>query len=343
MTAHQAEKLLGGHAAGILTDEERSVLFQAALKDQALFDALADEDALRELLADPVAKAKLLAALDAPVTPKVVPLWRRPAVMGAAASLAISVIGVLAYQRSKEPASFMREQRQEKAIEAAPEAPQARPPAPQEPELAPALKMPAPKPAPPPMPESDRRLRREESPAAIYDAAPSPAPAAIPSKPAEPSRSESADSLASRSDERQKEEKAHAKKSLAKEGQPAANQAVQPSAVAGGVASGYVAEAKTAAAPPPEPMWTLEKGPSQQAKLRVIWKGSGRVAVILQTKGVRQTLTPLSSEQNGEQHQAEYAFPLGEEDALDLYLFAAKADKADASASFHRRIHPTAR
>jgi len=53
-------KLLGGYATNTLTDEERSLLFEAALNDQQLFNALADEQALRELLDDPSARAELL-------------------------------------------------------------------------------------------------------------------------------------------------------------------------------------------------------------------------------------------------------------------------------------------
>ena len=57
-------KLLGGYATNTLTDEERSLLFEAALNDQQLFNALADEQALRELLDDPSARAELLRSLQ---------------------------------------------------------------------------------------------------------------------------------------------------------------------------------------------------------------------------------------------------------------------------------------
>lgn len=101
LTPHEAELLLGGHAAGTLTDAERSALFQAALDHQEVFDALMDEEALRELLADPAARAQLLAALAEP--PKVVPLWRRhPGALGLAASLLIAVTAGVAYWRTPE-------------------------------------------------------------------------------------------------------------------------------------------------------------------------------------------------------------------------------------------------
>lgn len=101
LTPREAELLLGGHAAGTLTDPERTALFQAALDHQEVFDALMDEEALRELLADPAARAQLLAALAEPA--KVVPFWRRhPGALGLAASLLIAVTAGVAYWRTPE-------------------------------------------------------------------------------------------------------------------------------------------------------------------------------------------------------------------------------------------------
>jgi len=100
----EAEKLLGGYATGTLTEVERQALFAAALDHQEIFDALADEEALRELLSDPQVKAQLLAALASAAPPKVVPLWRRPGLMGAAAGLIVAATASLAYLRSPEKA-----------------------------------------------------------------------------------------------------------------------------------------------------------------------------------------------------------------------------------------------
>ena len=97
----EAEQLLGGHAAGILSEAERKALFTAALEDQALFDALADQEVLRELLADPASRAQLLTAL-APAK-RAVPFWRHPALLGAAASLLVAATAGLAYLRSPQP------------------------------------------------------------------------------------------------------------------------------------------------------------------------------------------------------------------------------------------------
>jgi hypothetical protein len=63
MKREDAEKLLGGYAAGILTPAEREALFTAALEDQQLFESLIGEEPLRELLEDPEARGRLLANL----------------------------------------------------------------------------------------------------------------------------------------------------------------------------------------------------------------------------------------------------------------------------------------
>lgn len=105
------EKLLGGYAAGILTDEEKRELFAAALEDQRLFDALAGEETLRELMADPRARAELLDA----VAPRSYSFWerlqaaiRRPAAWGLAGTVAAAVFVaafVIQTQLGKRPAT----------------------------------------------------------------------------------------------------------------------------------------------------------------------------------------------------------------------------------------------
>ena len=64
MIPDEVRQLLGGYATGTLTDEERNLLFAAALQDQELFDALADEETLRELLAEPATRQTLLEQLQ---------------------------------------------------------------------------------------------------------------------------------------------------------------------------------------------------------------------------------------------------------------------------------------
>lgn len=101
MKRAEAEKLLGGYATGTLTGTERRTLFEAALEHQDLFDALADEETLRELLADPAARAQVLATL-APAPSKIVPFWRRPGVIGAAAGIIMATTAGLVVLRSPE-------------------------------------------------------------------------------------------------------------------------------------------------------------------------------------------------------------------------------------------------
>lgn len=150
MNRRDAEKLLGGYATGTLTESERRALFEAALEYQDLFNALVDEEALRELLADPAARTHLLAALGPAARPKVVPLWRRPGLIGAAASLIVAATAGLAVLRSPEAMVPVLPQ-------AAPEAPTGKGLA----TKAPATKAPARKalgaPAPPP-PTSHRTV-----------------------------------------------------------------------------------------------------------------------------------------------------------------------------------------
>lgn len=163
MRPRQAEKLLGGHATGTLTEAERKALYAAALEDQALFDALMDEEALRELLADPEARAQVLAAL-APAPPKVIPFWRRPGLLGAAAGVLMASLAGLTWLRNPQ----------------APPPVQAEPPSPKvlsQPEAAGAPESPA-------EPQAARRKaapRPVQEPAAHpAEAAPAPRPAAVP-------------------------------------------------------------------------------------------------------------------------------------------------------------------
>ena len=161
-----AEKLLGGHATGTLTGEERSALFAAALDHQEVFDALMDEEALRELLADPVLKAQLLAALAPATAPKVVPFWRRTGVLGAAAGLLMAATAGLVVLRSPEKTPPPLERAtpkapEAKAVEDKPVAPRLDAPA-RKNVPAPAVALPPPAPAfavpapPPPAPPSRR-------------------------------------------------------------------------------------------------------------------------------------------------------------------------------------------
>lgn len=101
MKPEEIRKLLGGYATGTLTDDERNLLFSAALEDQELFDALADEEALRELLAEPRTRRALIQELEqAPVASSPPPtMWsyfapRQWAVAGGLAALLLIAVGI---------------------------------------------------------------------------------------------------------------------------------------------------------------------------------------------------------------------------------------------------------
>ena len=64
MKPEEIRNLLGGYASGTLSDEEKRILFGAALEDQSLFEALADEQALKEVLDDPESRGYLREALE---------------------------------------------------------------------------------------------------------------------------------------------------------------------------------------------------------------------------------------------------------------------------------------
>jgi hypothetical protein len=101
----QVRKLVGGYAAGILTEEERRALFEAALSDQELFDELAREQPLRELLSDPRARMQLLNAVagERPLVQKITGWLGRPASWVMAGGLAAVVLLVLAFVRTGHP------------------------------------------------------------------------------------------------------------------------------------------------------------------------------------------------------------------------------------------------
>jgi hypothetical protein len=101
MKREDLEKLLGGYAAGTLTDEERRALLEAAVSDQALFDALALEEPLRDALADPASRARLLAVLE---TPRPRAWFGTPRIWALGASVAgAAVIAVLAFRFAGAP------------------------------------------------------------------------------------------------------------------------------------------------------------------------------------------------------------------------------------------------
>jgi len=110
MNPGEVRKLLGGYAAGTLTEEERRALFEAALTDQELFNELGREQALKELLDEPNSRRQLLAALDAKESwiERIRGWLGRPVAWVAVGSLAVAaVLVVVVVQRAQKPAAVL--------------------------------------------------------------------------------------------------------------------------------------------------------------------------------------------------------------------------------------------
>lgn len=178
------DKLLGGHATGTLTDEEKARLYSAALEDQALFDQLMDEEALRDLLADPLAKARLLETL---APPRTVPFHRRPWVLGTAASLLLGLATTWNVLRTKpappQPSIPPRPIAEAPTVQAAPAPAALKAPAPEKADTSPRASLPA---APvPPAPKAEAAPAPVEAKAllgATVAREEKPAAAAVPAK-----------------------------------------------------------------------------------------------------------------------------------------------------------------
>ena len=331
MNRAEAEQLLGGHATGTLTEAERSLLFAAALEHQELFDALADQEGLRELLADPAARAQLLAAL-APVAPKVVPLWRRPGLLAAAASLLVGTTAGLVYLRSPEAGR----------VPVLQEAPKAAP----KPVEAPAAVAPKVVPVPPrpkavlaPSPEDAERRNVQATAQAQEDKraeAPRPAALALPTA----LSSKQADALP-------KAEAAQDRSQVAPEGVLGGARAAVASAPPPAKAKRDLAEAASAVA---QPRWVLEPRPDGTTLVTVtgrrgvhavlIKRGAGGIAV----QGLEAFGDP-----GGSRAQWRCLLRLEAGDVLDLYLLNAPAanpanlPETGAVDGFRARIHPAAK
>lgn len=103
--------LLGGHATGSLSAEEKRRLYRTALDDQALFDALMDEEPLREVLEDPAAAARMRAVLaEEPPRGWLAVLssgWMTAAAAALLVAAAIPLVGLLLERRSpREPSEY---------------------------------------------------------------------------------------------------------------------------------------------------------------------------------------------------------------------------------------------
>ena len=344
----EAGKLLGGHAAGILTPEERQHLFEAALDHQELFDALADEEALRELLADPGAREQLLAALGEPVAPRVVPFWRRSGVLGTAAGLLMAATAGLVVLRSPDKAPPPLER---SPAQAAPDEPLPRAVAPLPPPPGPAG---AQGPAAPSRGMQPARERRDASSSAV------PAPVEAGPAPAESRRAE--DHLA---------EKAKAGAAAAP---VAARQEAPSGLLIGGVVGGIRAKTQGPApgapqqpAPPPPPApaksarrvewkaaaayapgWTLEAQPDGSTRVRLKGPEGAQAVLLRRTAGRVEVLPLVLVDTAGGMTRWTGEVRLRPGDALDFYLLNAPVDdpahlpETGSVDGYRVRIHPPA-
>jgi len=338
MKSGEAAKLLGGYATGTLSEAERQTLFAAALERQELFDALMDEEALRELLADPGAKAQLMEALSQAAPPRVVPLWRRPSLLGAAAGLIVAATAGLTYLRSPEKAPPpLRESTQPAPAAAVSAGPQAPPPAARQNAL-PSRRKEAARPialetaAPPPPPPAPQPL-----------AAPSLAGAPVPAR-----------EEASRMNLQAESRRADAQDRVAQKAEaPKAAGAMMDAA--GSTAPAARMRAKTAGAYRPEaaaphiiaPAWTLALQPDGSTRV-TIGAVRGQQVALLRRGAAGVEVLPLRAMEAGEEALVRWQgdVRLAAGDILDLYLLNTPvADPAGLPETgpvdgYRVRIHP---
>jgi hypothetical protein len=343
MKPMEAAKLLGGYATGTLSEAERQALFAAALDRQELFDALMDEEALRELLSDSVVKAQLIAALSRTASPKVIPFWRRPGLMGAAAGLLVAATAGLAYLRSPEKAppplqeSAKSPQAEAAAVPATPQATQTRAKqkaatAPQKERAQPPPVVEAPAPPPP-------------------AAAPKPlATAGAPVLAREDTARMNVQAAAHQAEARQQEaKKAEAPKAAAAM-MDAVGSTAPPPSVARMKAKTTGALRPEATAPHLAPTWTLEVRPDGSTGL-TIEAARGHQVVVLRRRTAGVDVLPLRAVKVGEEAlvrwQGEVRLAAG--DVLDLYLLNSlvadpeKLPETGPVDGYRVRIHPPER
>lgn len=180
------DELIGGHAPGNLTPEEKRKLYRAALTDQTVFDALMEEEPLRELLADPESRGYVRAALEERRPETRFPYW-----MAAGLALLCLVAGAVWWRMREAPAvptevAMATPQPVEVVPEAA--APPSPPPAMRKPAVKSAKRsegpapaagpVPAPRPASPVQVVAESTLERKAE-AEVAAAAPPPVPLRI--------------------------------------------------------------------------------------------------------------------------------------------------------------------
>ncbi len=298
------EKLLGGYAAGILTEAEKTTLFTAALGHQELFDALADEEALRELLADPATRRHLLALLDEPRAQRPIPFWRRPATLGLAASLLLMVTTSLVLWQREHPVPPAPATPAAKAEAEAPAHPgattktkKARPMASDYRANQVGKTMPT---EPPEVPSPDAS-RMMKAAAAVPQAG--AVVEVVVNAPA-PDKSEVSTRMA---DAKESLERLPAQRTLAERA------TLAPGAAGGGPAAKGLAVST--------PSWTLEPLEGGNLRLTITWASGEHLYLLRRTASSTQLLAPRASipDPSGTTRST-FEFPLDSRDHLDLYL-----------------------
>lgn len=308
MKRREAEKLLGGYAMGILTEAERRTLFEAALEHQEIFDALLDEEALRELLADPAARQRLLADLSAAGPAKIRPFWRKPAVLGLAASLFLVVTTSLMLRRQPTEALPARLPETAKAELgqaadlAAKEAPAAAPgiTKPQVPKVAGAVGRGS---APKQVPVPEEGLR-ESSTRTLAKAAP-------PTDQEKGLQAAESTTLAAAAPSPVMAKQAKAASGLSDSSRPEANRA-----------EAKVDEAE-AMGPGLAPFsHALQRLPDGRYRLTVTWEGDGHVYLVRRATAAASEIPATSTQAKARQRTAVFEFTLEPGQVLDLFLRA---------------------
>ncbi len=320
------EKLLGGHAAGILTETEKTTLYSAALAHQELFDALANEEALRELLADPTTRRQLLALLEEPPARRAIPFWRRPATLGLAASLLLMVTTSLVLWQRERPALPSPEASIAKKESDAPPPTAAG--------LGAAVEKQATKDSGPgPAPPKPVDFSAPAAPAPLSNRvaeAPSPAPLkaeAAPKPDGEAKKQMSAEALlevvAAAAPTNQTETKTS--KSFAKERleepptqrTPEGSAALTRSNPAGGASAHSRAKGKAI----PVPTWVLEPIGDEEVRLTLIWATGNHLYLLKRMPLGTESLAPQASTVDpGGTTRSVFVFTLNTQEHLDLYL-----------------------
>ena len=331
MTPHEAGRLLGGYATGTLSETERKELFAAALEDQAIFEALADEEHLRALLEDPGAREQLLVSLGSapPASRFARPFWLRPAGLGIAATVLVSIGVGLSLRHlppDETPRSAVPEIKSEPSVTASKSAPKEtasdevatrrRVPVESLP------KVPAALPPPPPPP-------------------PAPAPVALDGSRAGKSQS-FADAVTANEASVQAERQEG--KLAAKEERKAAEALVQaaPSKARDFSATAFLAPGAVQVGfgeISPNPTWQLSTQSSGAFLLKVRWSGKGRLTLLQKSSSGELRKAPASTQALDDgRSESVFTGTVAPHDTLDLLQMPARGD--DSTPPFQARIWP---